>query len=152
MRIFKNQNSQLSDNRVLLFAILYMTVLIGLAFFAYSFVEENFDEMRSLAPSEKHGFYELPSFTVDVAASGSNTNSVHMEVSLKVNPRDIVKLQGYLPRIIDRIQTYMNTLRSEELRAFSNFTLLHEDLMLQLNKVSGPVRIMGIIIRRLVIY
>lgn len=95
--------------------------------------------------------YSLERLSLNVAASGNGHGTARLGINLEVARKDLDRLQAYIPRIMDRIQAYMRQILLDELRNPTGLAWLRADLLREVNRVSGPVRIQAVTFRELVL-
>ncbi len=96
-------------------------------------------------------FYTLPIISMNTIVSKTGRGELRLGVNLEVGADDIDRIENYVPFIVERIQTYMNRISVEEIRNNPALRWLRNDLLYEINKVTGPIRILGIRLRELVV-
>lgn len=138
---------QISDRRMILFMLLYFGLLFTMGTVGYNV---GTDQLRRARESERAAEYQsLPAMALTLPNAESPWGGVKLELTLGVEQRDTERLQGYMPRIIDRLHTYMSQLDVQQLKTAYDIKLLRNELLTQVNQVSGPVHIKSVYIRKL---
>jgi len=136
------------DRSDLLFLLVYFAFLIAMGFFAYSFGSDKIRQ-NTLQNQNAPVNYAAPSLTVNIASVTTHVGSVKMEMSLKVATKDTENLKSYMPRIMDRLHSCMARSSVGEISDRYSFSLFRENLLREMNTVSGPVKIMDIYVTKL---
>ncbi len=99
--------------------------------------------------------YSLPIMRVNVSKGKSKGTTasggeLRMGIDLKVDPRDRVLLQQYTPRIMDRITATMQRVELGEISEPSELGWLRNELLEEINRVSGPIQVLSVGFRNIV--
>lgn len=138
----------LIDRRDLLFLLVYFGFLILMGVLAYTFGSDKIKQ-NVLQNSNIPTSYEAPSLTVNISSVSTRVGSLKMEMSLKVASKDTENLKAYMPRIVDRLHSCMARSSVEEVTNNHSFALFRENLLREMNTVSGPVRILDVYVTKL---
>lgn len=142
----------MNTRHLVLFLIIYLSTLFVAASISYLVGNKNINLTHSFFSNARGTvMVNIPRARMDLAKVSGSSNSVRMDISLEVADKDVERLEGYLPRIMDRIQTHMLTVRPQEIKDGKGLQWLRDDLAWEANLVSGPVRIKSINFRDLIV-
>jgi flagellar FliL protein len=97
-------------------------------------------------------FYELPEFLVNLNTTGKQVSFLKMRVSVELNRQeDVVKLESYMPRVTDGINSYLRELRASDLSGSAGTARLREELLLRLNKSVDGVKVNNVYITNILV-
>ena len=145
-------NAKLSN-----FALSYtmvVTVLLVLGFYAAGRAGIIPTELKHTAghPSfaTEMTYYDIPRMTVAMSSGGGGAH-LRLDISLEVANKDRDVVEGYQPRITDKLNKYISTLRPDQLERPNAMPWLREELLKQINSVGSPVPIHDLMFRQFVI-
>lgn len=96
--------------------------------------------------------YDLPRINMDLTTDdGGRKTRVRMDISLEVAKKDMLRIEGYKPRITDRIIMYMHSQNFEGVSPPEVMRRLHENLLSVIAASSEPVAVHDIIFRQFVV-
>jgi flagellar basal body-associated protein FliL len=143
----------------------YALLLAIMAVFGY-YALRNDASTGTLAGTQvaSHGFhtdlayYDLPRMTVSIGGNnasngggGSTAPRVRVDISLEVASKDIRVIDGFQPRITDRLSNFLSQLTPEQIETPSSTTWLREQMLRQINAAGSPVPVHDLMFRQLVI-
>jgi flagellar basal body-associated protein FliL len=102
-------------------------------------------------PKGDLAYLHLPRISVAVGSVGASSSHIKMDIALEVAAKDIAVLQGYEPRITDKINQFLGGLTAEEIERPSTTPWLRAEVLKQANTAGSPVPVTGIVFRSLVI-
>lgn len=92
--------------------------------------------------AEKPVFLDLPDIVSNLDTGGRRAAFIKLHAKLQVaHAADIVALQAAIPQILDIFQTYLRSMRPEELRGGEGTYRLREALMNRIDLVVAPVQL-----------
>ncbi|MGI4745267.1 MAG: flagellar basal body-associated FliL family protein [Janthinobacterium lividum] len=96
----------------------------------------------SAAIVEKPVFVDLPDVVSNLDTGGRRASFIKLHAKLQVaHAADVVALQAAIPQILDIFQTYLRSMRPEELRGGEGTYRLREALMNRIDIVLAPVQL-----------
>jgi flagellar basal body-associated protein FliL len=137
--------------KIILIPVLYLAFLslvVSVNFFAGHDIKQN---IQPHAMPHTLRSFELPVMTVTLAPSGPRSSTARVGINLEIAPEDAKPLEKYAPVIIDGIQTTLQRISGNEVRVRPSLNWLRDDLLYEVNRLSGPVRVWGILIREFVV-
>ncbi len=141
---------RINRKSILLIAVLYLAFLaltVSVSYFWDRATKGSFPAFADRSTS----LYMLPPVTVNLASRGSKAHTARMSIGLEVKNDQLPRVEGYAPRIIDRIQTTMGRVSLDEVRDRKNLLWLSRTLLWEVNQVSGPVKILDVLFREIVV-
>ncbi|MDD5587278.1 MAG: flagellar basal body-associated FliL family protein [Alphaproteobacteria bacterium] len=137
--------------RILLLPALYLAFLslaVSVKFFAGTDIVHGVKPHAM--PHALHSF-ELPTMTIALVPQGQRLSTARVGINLEIAPEDAKPLELYTPIIMDGIQNTLQHVSRNQIRARPSLNWLRDDLLYEVNRVSGPVHIFGILFREFVI-
>lgn len=127
------------------FLFLYFAVLVGVAMGGYK-AATNWDQVAAMVKIRDNGTdsYQLPKVTVGMNLGAQVNQTVHLQLTLDISASDRRALEKYQPRIMDRIITFTQSLGADEIKSPGTIGWLSQELLWQINLVSGPIRIKNV--------
>lgn len=98
-------------------------------------------------------YYNLPEFLVNLDTTSKQTSFIKMKVTLEA-PSDgdnAEAIDGRLPRIIDKFNTYLRLLRTSDISGSAGLYRLREELLLQVNKEIYPGKVNDILFQEIIV-
>jgi len=141
--------------RIPLFVVFYAGVFAALALLSY------FVAIRSTAPQHivsakpytfatDFTYIDLPRMAVSVSG---NNNMVHMQIdiALEVAKKDAPILDGYKPRLVDRLNRFFSKLRPSQVTSPDSLPWLRGELLKQVNDADLPVSVHAVWLQRFIV-
>ncbi|MDD3287865.1 MAG: flagellar basal body-associated FliL family protein [Alphaproteobacteria bacterium] len=141
---------QFADKRIMAFVFVYLSILSAMGTLAFSYGTEQLKRHPLAGRSESAVYYDLSGVKTNISSVVAKMGAVKMELSIAVESKDAEKLEGYLPRIIDRIQTCLSHTTVEEISSNHSLDFMKKYILKEVNKVSGPVKIQDLYFRKLI--
>jgi flagellar basal body-associated protein FliL len=94
-------------------------------------------------------YVDLPRMTVSVG--NGSFRQARVDISLEIARKDIPALQGYMPQIVDKLNTFFPQVKFEGLDDPHTMYVLHKDLLWQLNSLDLPVPVRDLVFRKLIV-
>jgi len=96
--------------------------------------------------------YELPEILVNIKTADGTPTYLKLRVTLEVPLEvDRTKLDGAMPRIIDRFQIFLRELRLEDLSGSAASFRLREELLRRVNAAAHPIEIHSVLIQEMIV-
>ncbi|MDR3424623.1 MAG: flagellar basal body-associated FliL family protein [Alphaproteobacteria bacterium] len=95
-------------------------------------------------------YVDLPRMMVDVGSKDSSAQ-VQVDISLEIASKDKAILEGYQPRITDKINDFLSQEPPEEIARFSSTPWIRQELLRQVNGVGSPVPVYDVLLRQMLI-
>ena len=96
----------------------------------------------AVAVLEKPVFFDLPDVVSNLDTGGHRASFIKLHAKLEVaHAADVPVLQAAVPQILDIFQTYLRSMRPEELRGGEGTFRLREALMNRIDIVLAPVQL-----------
>lgn len=116
------------------------------------------DDKEAAAESSESGgvqnsvFYDMEEFVVNLNVGDKRPSFLKMTVSLEIaNELQIPTIEKNMPRIRDNFQVYLRELRQEDLQGSAGLYRLREELLLRVNKVAYPAKIIDILFKEILV-
>jgi flagellar basal body-associated protein FliL len=144
-------------HKVKLFMLAYFVVLMTLAGFGYYAGDFYTEQRRINALNESNkfatdiGFVSMPELNMSLATEDGGNGRIRLEISLKAEKKNLIRLEGYQPYIADRFVSFLRKKDSDELRQKGAMPLLRKELLREANVASYPVPVMDVIFDRFLV-
>ena len=106
-------------------------------------------------PKKPTAFLDLPEMTVNLAASGGQSDRqqfLRMKIALEVGEQKIVTdIQPMMPRVMDTFQVFMRELRPQDLEGSAGLYRLKEEMMRRVNVAVYPARVEAVLFKELMV-
>jgi flagellar basal body-associated protein FliL len=145
----KQEVSFLEGSRGKLLIALYVAFLVALGIGGY-FMGRDKVIARTIVQLNAPITQQMPITTFGTKSSDTQAGTIRFTFSLEIAERDTKRLEGYTPKIMDRIQTILNDTPPKQLNSPSGLELFRENLLNQINRVSGPVNVSNIYFQKLI--
>lgn len=97
-------------------------------------------------------FVEMPDLLVNLASSTGQPHFLRLRVKLELySGDDLATVEGILPRVIDRFQTFLREMRVEDLRGSAGIYRLRQELLFRVNKAAAPVEVKDVLFQEILI-
>lgn len=97
-------------------------------------------------------FVELDEMTANLVSSSKKGAFLKTTLVLELgNPEDQPVLEGLLPRVNSEIQTYLRSLRPEDLQGAEGMKRLRDELMLRVKEAAKPAKIKDILFKQMLV-
>jgi len=94
-------------------------------------------------------YVDVPRMTVSLG--GSASTRIQVDITLEVPKKDADVLEGYLPKIMDRLNVYLPKIKADELKNPDAMFMLHKEMLYQINNIGIPVKVNDVVLQNLVI-
>jgi len=102
--------------------------------------------------SEGGVYYDLQELLVNLNTGGRKSTFLKIRISLELeSAKDIPRIEGLLPRIIDSFQTYLRELRIEDLNGSAGMYRLREELLLRVSSAAEPAKIKDVLFKEMLV-
>ncbi len=135
---------------------LYITVVamfLTLAYFGYHYsnnMKLKRAQIETTGFSTDMAYFDLPRISLNLGGGMASTQ-MRIDLSLEVAKRDLPMLEGYQPKITDRLNRFLTGIDPADTRRVSAVTALRHDMLEQVNRVGMPVPVHDVLLRQLVI-
>ena len=144
-----------TKQRIVYFYIAYMTLFAILGLCSY-FMANKAGLIGAPKPASNSprvfisdvAYFDLPRMIVSIGAGGTQ---MRVQISLEVARDDLPALEGYQPRITDRLNGYFSRLEPKELTRPGYLPFLRQEMLRQINDAGAPVPVHDLMLRQLVI-
>lgn len=114
--------------------------------------EEEHAEEDADAEAHPPIFVELPEMTANLVSTSKKGAFLRTTLVLEIsNPEDQPVLEGLLPRVNSEIQTYLRSLRPEDLQGAEGMKRLRDELMLRVKEAAKPAKIKDILFKQMLV-
>lgn len=159
------KSKKMSGKKLVLFIILPLLLLGGggaAAFLLLAKEEPPKDAAHGEegAAEEEHAdeeghepvFVELSEMTANLVTNGKKGAFLRTTLVLELgSPEDQAKLEGVLPRVESEVQTYLRSLRPEDLQGAEGLKRLRDELMLRVKDAAKPAKIKDILFKQMLV-
>lgn len=96
-------------------------------------------------------YVDLPRISVTLSSANGHAGTVRMDVTLEVENKYVAQVQGFRPRIADRLIRYAQTLNYDDLAAAKSIVWLKPDMLQEIQDSGTPAPIRDIIFREFIV-
>ena len=158
-----NQGEDKKGNKLVIILLAIIILLFafagaGGALYYFGFLDEYIEQYLDIKPEEEEqqlqtsAFMQLDEMLVSVTSNANKQQYLKLKLSLElVKAEDQPAIEGVLPRVIDRFQTFLRELRVEELQGSAGLYRIKEELLTRINLVIRPLRIREVLISDMVL-
>ncbi|MFV9875829.1 MAG: flagellar basal body-associated FliL family protein [Rickettsiales endosymbiont of Dermacentor nuttalli] len=144
-----------SNNKVIIGSIIVVLIvaIVG-SFFWYKKKQENVQPVLTALQKENNEnvFYKLDDIIVNLNTSDSQSRFLKIGITLQLNNKEtIIKLDNSLPIVKDLIQSYLRELRPQDLNGSAGLYRMKEELLLRLNEIMSPNKIVDVLFRDILV-
>ncbi|MFA5040908.1 MAG: flagellar basal body-associated FliL family protein [Bdellovibrionales bacterium] len=147
------------NNRILQFYVATSILFIALGSVGY-FMADKWEAIsknpfsaasyfRSPEAASVLTFVDLPRMTVSLGNSAISQMSVN--ISLEVESRDMMVLEGYMPQILDKFNLFLPRVNIEEISKPPGLFMLRKNMLWQVNNLGMPIRVHDLLLQNLII-
>jgi len=139
------------------FLVAYVLALVGLAALGYllsdyalhyqSAAQQTLDKKNFVSDVS---YVALPTMNMTVGAHGAS-GQVRMDIGLEVKRQNAPYVEGFGPAINERIATYMQKLKKDDIKQLDTSPWLRKELLGEVNAAAFPYPVLDVVFRRLVI-
>lgn len=91
--------------------------------------------------------YDLPSIDVTLPNNHGQTTHLRLDISLEVSKKDLDRLEGFKPRLTNRIMNYMQGQKLETIKTADALLGLHSQLLREVG-ITQPVPVHEVVFRQ----
>jgi flagellar FliL protein len=155
---------KMSGKKLVLFIVLPLLLLAGGGAAAFLLLgskepekaaahgEEAVEEEHAADPGAPPIFVELPEMTANLVSSGKKGAFLRTTLVLELGaPEDQASFEGVQPRVVNEIQTYLRSLRPEDLQGAEGMKRLRDELMLRVKDAAKPARVKDILFKQILV-
>jgi flagellar basal body-associated protein FliL len=95
-------------------------------------------------------YYKLPSIVVDMTGSGKSSR-VQFDISLEVARTDMRILEGYQPRITERLNDYLSNAHFDAFNHRNSLVRMRQEMLQEVNNAGAPVTVYDLILRKIIV-
>lgn len=97
-------------------------------------------------------FVELPEMTANLVSTGKKGAFLRTTLVLELgSPEDQPTFEGVQPRVVNEVQTYLRSLRPEDLQGAEGMKRLRDELMLRVKDAAKPAKIKDILFKQMLV-
>ena len=144
-----------TKHRILYFYLAYITLFAILGVCSYVMADKvgliGHPETPSTSPRlfvSDMTYFDLPRMDVAMGAGGPQ---MKIQIALEVSNKDIPMLEGYQPRITDRLNGFFSRLSPDEVVQPGYLPFLRQEMLRQINQTGVPVPVHGLVLRQMVV-
>jgi flagellar basal body-associated protein FliL len=134
----------------------YLLALVALAFVGYKLGGYTVEiEHQAVATKNTYAsdvaYLSLPRMTMSITSVDGQAGRLRMDISLEVEKKNMLQLEGVAPVISDRIISYVRKLDVDDMRSTNAVTKLRMDLLREVNSASFPFPVVDIVFRQFLV-
>jgi len=96
--------------------------------------------------------YQLPELVVTLDAPPDAAVYMRLAVALELpSASNQTQIERSLPRLIDGFQTYLRSLRPEEVRGAAGTARIREELLRRANRALTPIRVQNVLLQEMIV-
>ena len=144
------------NQQVAIFLIAYFSAVGIIAWAGYYFYADytlHAEHVR-LKQNERHQsdltYVDLPRISVSLSSEGGS-GTVRMDITLEVEGKYATQVEGFRPRIMDRLIHYTKTLSYDDLARPKSIIWLKPDMLQEVRSASSPAPVKDIIFREFIV-
>jgi flagellar basal body-associated protein FliL len=147
----------MKNRKLTMFMVSYVVALIAFSVAGYYvYADFSIEASRKSAEDERSksslAYIELPHITIALPSLKTGlSGNVRLDIALAVENRYAAKIDGFRPRIADRLIDYCSRQNFDEFTSPRSLLWLREDLLQEANIASAPFPIKDIIFRKFVV-
>lgn len=139
------------DRRMALFYMYFLISCVAIGACGYFFVKRTgIVTPQHSAQTPQLSYYDLPQMTVSLGGGGSD-GQIMLDVSLGVSSEDMTILEGYQPKITDKLTWYLSQESKYNITHPQSTEWFRDELLRQVNSVGAPVKVRTLRLKELVI-
>jgi hypothetical protein len=144
-------------HKITLFLSAYILALGIFAWTGYYFYADYTMHSRLQNPTMSNHFQtdiayvDLPRITLTLPASAMGEGNIRMDITLEVENKYAAQVEGFRPRIADKLIHYTRSLNYKDLARPNSTLWLKPDMLSIVNNVSDSVPIRNIIFRQFLV-
>ncbi|MDD4615713.1 MAG: flagellar basal body-associated FliL family protein [Alphaproteobacteria bacterium] len=146
-----------NENRIIRFYIGSFLLITALAVFGFVVADRIVAAERAQkaiktqlrANEPDMAYIGLP--RVNVSFSGASGMQMQLDLALEVEPRYAEVVEGYIPKVVDRLNAYFPKAKLDSLDRAHAMFLLRKDMLWEVNQVGIPVPVNDVLIQNLVV-
>jgi hypothetical protein len=146
----------MSRPRLYSFVAAYIGVLSALAIIGYYLADE-VGLVHHRAPLTQKfatdlAYYDLPRMMIGLNGNGEHgATHVRIDLSLEIAKKDVPILEGYQPRITDKVSDFLATISPDRMQEMQYMPWLHKEILKQVNASGSPAPVHDVILRQMLI-
>jgi flagellar FliL protein len=143
----------MSGKKLVLFVLLPVLILGGGGAAAYFFLlKKSPDQIaaeKAAAQANAPNFYvEMQEIQTNLVSTGKHNNFLRLTLWLEVGSDDDTKKIGnVMPLVVDQFQTYLRSLRMEDLQGADGVQRMRDELLMRARAAAKPVVIKDVLIK-----
>lgn len=147
----------LNTRKINFFIVGYVLAFVILAFVGYKLSDNEqvttaYHKMVTREYFETDlAIYDLPRINVNLTGIDGKTARVRIDISLEVAKADMARLDGFRPRITDKVISYMRSQNIDEITPPEAMRDLHESLLKVVDGASRPIPVHDVIFRQFLV-
>lgn len=132
--------------------VIVLVIAVGI-FFWYKKKEENIAPPPVVQNEvNENVFYKLDDIIVNLNTADSQSRFLKIGITLQLtNKETILKLDNSLPIVKDLIQSYLRELRPQDLNGSAGLYRMKDELLLRLNEIMSPSKIVDVLFRDILV-
>ncbi len=147
--------SKTPKTRLYAFVAAYISVFTVLAVIGYYLADEvglvhRHQALQTQKFATDLAYYDLPRMNIGLNDDRGATH-IRIDLSLEVAKKDMPVIQGYEPRITDRLGTFLSTVTPEHIKQVQYLPWLHQQMLKQINAAGSPAPVHDVLLRQMVI-
>lgn len=153
------EGTNMKKRKINPFVVAYVMVLIGLAVTGYILSDYTIrnEAAHKAAITNKNfatdiGFLDLPRINTSLpSGAAGRSGHLRMDITLKVEQKNLPRIEDFEPKITDRIVSYVQRLDMEDMQEKDSLPQLRKELLRQVNSASYPVPVIDIVFQEVVV-
>jgi flagellar FliL protein len=144
-------------SRRLLLILITVFVLVlaggGAYFFLFGKKKDAVPAEEPPPPPKTFVYYNLPGFVVNLPTSAAGrTSFLKITLSLELDSvTDVTAVQAVMPRVVDRLQTYLRELRPDDLRGTTALSRLREEMLVRVRAAAPDAKVNDVLLQELLL-
>ncbi|AIL64688.1 Flagellar FliL protein [Rickettsiales bacterium Ac37b] len=143
-----------NKKKITIFISIAVLIISSIGGFFWYKSKENSVEPTPVAQKEvnENIFYKLDDIIVNLNTSDAQSRFLKIGITLQLNNKEtVVKLDNSLPIIKDLIQSYLRELRPQDLNGSAGLYRIKDELLLRLNEIMLPNKIVDVLFRDILV-
>ena len=143
----------LTTNRRKIIAIYVLTVMVLVSLTVCGYYYSSYEKIKKSTLntsgfSTDMAYYDLPRVNLTMGHNGAAAH-IRVDISIEVSKKDMIIVQGYQPRIVDKLNIYLSNLDPAVMRRVSAAVQLRHDMLDEVNRIGMPVPVHDLLLRQM---
>jgi flagellar FliL protein len=104
------------------------------------------------SPNQDSQYFDLEEFVVNLNPDSGKQEYLKLVITIQINKNTNIKqIENKLPVLRDNINTFLTTLKSEDIKGSAGVAMLKEELLRRMNLLLDPIEIENVLLKEILI-